>query len=166
LSHSYFQWLPRAFILAELCTREKSELVDRAWNVIDNTLITWSKTTANFKNGIMLRRLMAKASAKRQSEDVAPVTNLGDSTTSPVGQQTNVSAQYSQDVFVRLDPSSLTDIPFETTFLPWNEAALPPSTILPWSMTAPSDFSDLDYINDPIYAGEWNHVMTDFGSII
>jgi hypothetical protein len=66
LSCNYSQWLPRAFVLAEICNRERSDLVNRAWRAINTTFETWSQTTANSKNGIVLKRSMAKAMTKRE----------------------------------------------------------------------------------------------------
>ena len=46
LSHSYAQWLPRAYVLAELCVRAPCYIVDRAWKAVDNTFRDGSVVTA------------------------------------------------------------------------------------------------------------------------
>ena len=65
LIRNYQEWFPRAFILAEICVRPKSAVVDRAWRAVKDTLDGWPEATANSRNGILLAKLMQKARTKR-----------------------------------------------------------------------------------------------------
>ncbi|KAH8679721.1 fungal-specific transcription factor domain-containing protein [Tricladium varicosporioides] len=85
LFKTYIQWHAIAYILGELCVRESSTTVDRAWKAIDSVFGEWGKTVAHSKsnkNGMLwnpMKKLMLKARRKRE-ENVAkasPEENLG-----------------------------------------------------------------------------------------
>jgi hypothetical protein len=65
LINAYFQFLPMAVILHELCVRSASDLVDRAWNVVERSLESWFDDIIQSENGMMLARLLAKAREKK-----------------------------------------------------------------------------------------------------
>jgi hypothetical protein len=157
LSHNYFQWLPRAFILAELCNRERSDIVDRAWKAINATFETWSQTTANSKNGIMLKRLMAKAKAKREglSNDHSweDLVNIDLVPNGELDLQTGLSYVTAPgDASRNAATSSDTMSPLTATLFQWWES--------------PGVVPGMAISNDSIYTGDWNHLATDFGAII
>lgn len=159
LSRNYFQWLPRAFILAELCNRERSDVVDRAWRAINATFYTWSQTTANSKNGIVLKRLMAKAMAKRErlssDESLESWINTDLISDSGFDLQTGHSCISAPEVINAGVDADLHDtIPTPTTnMFQWRKQS---SAILP----------EITIRDNSIYTGDWNHLVTDFGAII
>lgn len=159
LSHNYFQWLPRAFILAELCNRERSDVVDRAWRAINATFDTWSQTTTNSKNGISLKRLMAKAIAKREglssNEGWESLINTDFDLGSGFDLQTGLS-------FISAPESSSggADTGLEGMM------PTPPTNMFQWWKQPPADLPDMALTDNSIYTGDWNHLVTDFGAII
>lgn len=157
LSHNYFQWLPRAFILAELCTRQRNDVVDRAWKAINATFETWSQTTANSKNGILLKKLMAKATAKREgisadaSRESFMNTDLGLS--SGLDPKTGLSCLSTPESSnADIDTGVQNMMPtLATNMFQW------------WKQPPP----DMTITNDSVYTGDWNHLLIpDFGAII
>jgi len=173
LSRNYFQWLPRAFVLAELCNRDRSDLVDRGWKAIDHTIVAWSETTANSKNGILLKRLILKASAKRDgewsSQNWNPSTNVSMATTSKsdIGLEVDLLAQNVRFESGGVMASNLTTIPPLGTFQAGTEDTTPAQhqpTATPCSV--PEIIPEMTLTSDYIYTGDWNHLVTDFGAII
>ncbi|KAI1657666.1 fungal-specific transcription factor domain-containing protein [Daldinia decipiens] len=76
---TYVQWHPLAVALAELCTQTRGELVDRAWQTVEDVLPKWSEVIADTKNGTLwrpIRKLYKKAKAARLA-----TTNTADTTT-------------------------------------------------------------------------------------
>jgi hypothetical protein len=159
LSHNYFQWLPRAFILAELCTRERNDLVDRAWKAINATFDTWSQTTANSKNGILLKTLMVKARAKRDglSTDesweffINTDLDLGSGFDAQTGLSCLSAPESSNGGIARGVPDRM-PTPATNMFQWWKQ----PLSVLP----------EMTITNGSVYTGDWNHLATDFGAII
>lgn len=67
LIYSYFQYLPLAFILTELCVRPPgSSEVDRAWRVVDASVNNWNDDIRSSQNGLILQRLLVRAQATRE----------------------------------------------------------------------------------------------------
>lgn len=71
LFHTYVQWHAIAFILAELCVRSPSMIVDRAWRAVDAVFNDWGGAVSHSKasSGMLwqpMRKLMAKARRKRE----------------------------------------------------------------------------------------------------
>jgi Fungal specific transcription factor domain/Fungal Zn(2)-Cys(6) binuclear cluster domain len=88
LFSAYLQYLPVAYLLTELCQRQDSELVSRAWNVAERASMQWSDDIGKSKNGKVLIQLMAKAKAQRSQmvgwqtqESFLPTPDLSDSPT-------------------------------------------------------------------------------------
>ena len=90
LINAYFQFLPMAVILAELCVRSASDLVNRAWNVVERSLESWSDDIIQSENGIILGRLLAKA---RERKAARPYNQLQRSP--PVDTTIQASTLYS-----------------------------------------------------------------------
>ncbi|KAF1817270.1 hypothetical protein P152DRAFT_407767, partial [Eremomyces bilateralis CBS 781.70] len=66
LIYSYFQYLPLAFILTELCVRlPGTPDVDRAWHTVAASVDNWTDDIRSSQNGIILQRLLARAQATR-----------------------------------------------------------------------------------------------------
>lgn len=76
--HTYVQWHALIFILVEICRRDSSPLLERAWRAVDSVFTGWDnavKYSRSQKNGqlwLPLKRLMAKARKKRE-DDIASV---------------------------------------------------------------------------------------------
>lgn len=74
--HTYVQWHALIFILVEICRRDISPLLERAWRAVDSVFTGWDnavKYSRSQKNGqlwLPLQRLMAKARKKRE-DDIA-----------------------------------------------------------------------------------------------
>lgn len=69
LFQTYIQWHAIAYILAELCTRPKSTIVERAWRAIDSVFGDWGAAVTHSKSGRLwkpLKKLMARARQKRE----------------------------------------------------------------------------------------------------
>lgn len=69
LFHTYIQWHAIAFILGELCARDNSEIVARAWKALDVVFEDWGRVLTHTKSGLLwlpMRKLMAKARKKRE----------------------------------------------------------------------------------------------------
>ena len=159
LSHNYFQWLPRAFILAELCTRKRDDVVDRAWRAINATFATWSQTTANSKNGILLKRLMAKARAKREGPSV------DDSWESFIDTGLDLSLGLNPQTGLNCLPASESSSGCVDTGV---QNMQPPLATNPfqWWTQPPVAPPEMAITNDSIYTGDWNHLLTGSGAII
>jgi len=153
MNRSYFQWLPRAFILAELCNRDRDELVDRAWKSIDNSFLACPDKLAASKNGILLKRLMAKANAKRNtvSSKQIPNQSLSSIDTTEPGKLDSLSIEnFSADI-----PAA------------WNQEFAPPQIAFTgWDDNLPETLMDYNFAFHPIYFGDWNYTMTDDGAAI
>lgn len=71
LFRTYVQWHAVAYILSELCTRTRGEMVDRAWAAIDSVFNEWGDVILASKKGMLwrpMRKLMVKARAARAAE--------------------------------------------------------------------------------------------------
>ncbi|KAL3425713.1 fungal specific transcription factor domain-containing protein [Phlyctema vagabunda] len=72
LFHTYIQWHAIAYILGELCTRPRSQIVDRAWRAIDGVFTDWGVVVSHSKRSSLLWKpmmaLMAKARRKREED--------------------------------------------------------------------------------------------------
>lgn len=69
LFHTYIQWHAIAFILGELCTRNNSAIVTRAWRALDIVFEDWGRAVTHTKSGMLwqpMRKLMAKARRQRE----------------------------------------------------------------------------------------------------
>lgn len=72
--HTYVQWHALIFILVEICRRDTSPLLERAWRAVDSVFTGWDnavKYSRSQKNGqlwLPLKRLMAKARKKREDD--------------------------------------------------------------------------------------------------
>jgi hypothetical protein len=96
LVKGYHQYLPLAFILTELCHREDSDLVARAWKVVERAYLRWGEDIQHSKHETVLTQLMEKAKAQRSLnrhmqalESYLPVNNLENL---PMLPETNGSA--------------------------------------------------------------------------
>jgi len=78
LFHTYIQWHAIAYILGELCMRDNSAIVDRAWKALDIVFEEWGRAVTHTKSGMLwqpMRKLMAKARRKRQENMQQAVTD-------------------------------------------------------------------------------------------
>lgn len=72
--HTYVQWHALIFILVEICRRDSSALLERAWRAVDSVFTGWDnavKYSRSQKNGelwLPLKKLMAKARKKREDD--------------------------------------------------------------------------------------------------
>lgn len=72
--HTYVQWHALIFILVEICCRDSSALLERAWRAVDSVFTGWDnavKYSRSQKNGelwLPLKKLMAKARKKREDD--------------------------------------------------------------------------------------------------
>lgn len=72
--HTYIQWHALIFILVEICRRDSSALLERAWRAVDSVFTGWDnavKYSRSQKNGelwLPLKKLMAKARKKREDD--------------------------------------------------------------------------------------------------
>lgn len=72
--HTYVQWHALIFILVEICRRDSSTLLERAWRAVDSVFTGWDnavKYSRSQKNGelwLPLKKLMAKARKKREDD--------------------------------------------------------------------------------------------------
>ncbi|KAK2789420.1 hypothetical protein FQN51_002702 [Onygenales sp. PD_10] len=66
LLKGYLQSLPLGFLLTELCYRESSDVVDRAWEVAQSAFTKWRDNERDSKTGVVLHQLMDKAKEKRK----------------------------------------------------------------------------------------------------
>jgi len=106
LFRTYVQWHAIAFLLTELCTRTKGDLVDRAWRAIEammlNRLGTSSSDESTWVKGHLwrpLRKLMARARAARAkalAEERAILLSLA--TSEPLGWDMALNTQYPIDL--------------------------------------------------------------------
>lgn len=80
--HTYIQWSAIVYLLRELCRRPGTPLLERAWRAVDSVFTSWdqavkySRSAKNGKLWLPLKRLYAKARAKREA-DVAKGLCLG-----------------------------------------------------------------------------------------
>ncbi|KAL9115660.1 MAG: hypothetical protein Q9227_000028 [Pyrenula ochraceoflavens] len=68
---TYMQWHAVAFVLAELCVRNLSPQVDRAWRAVDSVYGVWESSISKGKKGMLWRpmqKLMARAQQTRQRQ--------------------------------------------------------------------------------------------------
>jgi hypothetical protein len=63
----YHQYLPLAFLLTELCHRPDSDMVNRAWRVVERAYLRWGGEIQESKHHGVLKQLMNKAKAHRNS---------------------------------------------------------------------------------------------------
>lgn len=72
--YTYVQWHALIFILVEICRRDSSALLERAWRAVDSVFTGWDnavKYSRSQKNGelwLPLKKLMAKARKKREDD--------------------------------------------------------------------------------------------------
>jgi hypothetical protein len=70
---SYSPWQALAFVLLELCTRARSEMIIRAWTTATTCFEEWAKTVADKKHDLVwnrMRRLLEMAQRSRAA--IAP----------------------------------------------------------------------------------------------
>ena len=94
---NYIPWQTMVFLLCQICQREKTELVDRAWTVVQDAFLLWGKVAADKKQDVLwanLNKLMAKARASRSGKDSG---SLYTSTLSPSPGAVNAPAAGSED---------------------------------------------------------------------
>jgi len=68
---TYHQWHALAFLLTELCSRTKGDVVSRAWRAVDATVAGWGGSKTDHKKNNMwkpLRRLITTARAARDRQ--------------------------------------------------------------------------------------------------
>jgi hypothetical protein len=68
LLKGYHQYLPLAFLLTELCCRQESGEVARAWEVVERACRRWGGDIQQSKHEAILIQLMDKAKAHRSSK--------------------------------------------------------------------------------------------------
>jgi len=71
---TYYQWHALAFLLTELCSRTKGDVVVRAWSAVDATVVAWGGAKTDHKKNNLwkpLRRLTTAARAARDRQLVA-----------------------------------------------------------------------------------------------
>ncbi|KAI0188416.1 fungal-specific transcription factor domain-containing protein [Astrocystis sublimbata] len=69
-SETYVQWHPLAVTLAELCSQTSGEIVDHAWEVVEDVFPRWGVIIADTKRGSLwrpIRKLYKKAKAAREA---------------------------------------------------------------------------------------------------
>ncbi|KAI9871041.1 MAG: hypothetical protein M1830_003506 [Pleopsidium flavum] len=95
LFRTYVQWHAVAYILSELCTRTKGEMVDRAWSIIDTLFADWGGIIVASKRGMLwrpMRKLMSKARAVRARELEGEARFPKDGTLGPVDARSSNAA--------------------------------------------------------------------------
>lgn len=70
LLNAYLHYIPLAFILTELCHRRDSQLVDRAWRVVERAILRWGGQMKNSKHEKALALLMAKVIDQRSKTEM------------------------------------------------------------------------------------------------
>ncbi|KAI1752180.1 fungal-specific transcription factor domain-containing protein [Xylaria castorea] len=69
-AETYVQWHPLAVTLAELCTQTEGDVVEHAWQVVEDVFPRWSDRIADAKRGSLwrpIRKLYKKAKAAREA---------------------------------------------------------------------------------------------------
>ncbi|TVY83486.1 Bikaverin cluster transcription factor bik5 [Lachnellula suecica] len=80
LFQTYIQWHAIAYILGELCSRENSTIVERAWRAIDGVFGDWGAAVTHSKSGQLwkpLKKLMSRARKKRVENANIDVKHIG-----------------------------------------------------------------------------------------
>ncbi|KAF2102921.1 hypothetical protein NA57DRAFT_14135, partial [Rhizodiscina lignyota] len=68
---NHHQWQALSYILSELCHRTGSELVDRAWRIVDETVANWDDRYDRVRQSVMwepMNRLLIKARQVREHD--------------------------------------------------------------------------------------------------
>lgn len=143
LLSAYLQYVPLAFLLAELCHRENCELVDRAWRVVERAMLRWAGELERSKHGRILTQLMSKARGQRDKfkeiqfvEPFVPGHNLFNFSNGRPGT--------AADLFKESDLYSINDV---TTFT--------------FDNSVPNSLEQLSFNGDPL-RGSTSAIIADF----
>lgn len=129
LFEGYVDWHPLAVCLAELCSpQEDSQLVDRAWRVVDIMFAVVARQIAEGTQGTLwkpLRKLMRMAQQRRAVDQAQTRQALGDPLTATQGDMMAPSEITAIDTAMRgLDASLPTDFatgsyPMDDPWMNW-----------------------------------------------
>ena len=167
---AYFQFLPVAFVLAEICIRTKCDVVDRAWTAVVNTFQGWSEATAMSKNGVLLRRLMAKARRKkeenlsmRQWDLLTSAPALSTCVPRPIERQDGLENKRDAEfgaptVVTRLAQNTIQQFPTTS----YTFSADQQSTLTPWSFDESALLGGMGIADNATYWDDWNRLVRDF----
>lgn len=90
---NHHQWQALSYILSELCHRTGSELVDRAWRIVDETVAHWDDKLDRIRQSVMwepMNRLLTKARQVREQD----LLSRQNSYSSSSSEQTHISPNF------------------------------------------------------------------------